>query len=72
MAKGVVVGVLVLVVGFFFVSEVILPAASVLLARPDINTWTGLGAFLHILGGLLVAFLLVVAVKAVYEQTKSQ
>ena len=70
MLKSVFVGVLVLVLGFLLVSKVILPVASVIPGRPDLDTWTGLGAFLHGLGFLLVAFLMVVAVKAVYHGSK--
>lgn len=70
MLKAVFVGVLILVVGFLLTSEVILPMASVILQRPDLDTWTGLGLFLHLLGGLLVLFLVAAAVRAVYHGSR--
>ena len=70
MLKAAFVGTLILVVGFLLTSKVILPIASVVLQRPDIDTWTGLGLFLHILGALLVLFLVAAAVRAVYQGTK--
>lgn len=71
MLKGIVVGVVILIVGLFLVSRVILPGASVLLDRPDIDTWTGLGAGLHLLGLLLVGFLVFVSVKAMWPKRGS-
>lgn len=57
MIKAIVLGMLGLIVGMFLVSKVILPFASVLLARPDIDTWTGLGALLRMLGLVLLGAL---------------
>jgi hypothetical protein len=60
MVKAGIIGILMLIAGAYVVSGVILPQASVLLNRPDIDTWTGLGAALHLLGiGLLVTLFIV-------------
>lgn len=59
MLKAIILGFVGVIVGLFLISYVILPAASVLLARPDIDTWTGLGAGLRLLGLALVGSLYV-------------
>lgn len=54
MLKAILIGLVGVIAGMFLVSEVILPVASTLLIRPDIDTWTGLGALLRLLGLLLM------------------
>jgi len=59
MLRSIVIGIIGLILGLLLINYVILPVASDLLARPDIDTWTGLGAGLHILGVVLLGALFV-------------
>jgi hypothetical protein len=72
MIKAVVIGIVGLILGMVLISYVILPIASDLLARPDIATWVGLGAGLHILGFVLLATLFVGYLRGVYNGIKGE
>lgn len=71
MIKAIVIGAVGLIVGMFLISYVILPAASDLLARPDIATWTGLGAGLRILGFVLLGALYIGYLRSVWRSLHS-
>lgn len=57
MIRAIVIGIVGLILGMLLISHVILPIAADLLARPNLATWTGLGAALHILGIVLLGTL---------------
>jgi hypothetical protein len=71
MIKAIILGFVGLVLGLFLISYVILPVASDLLARPDIATWTGLGAGLHILGIVLLGSLYFGYLRSVWKSRGS-
>jgi hypothetical protein len=72
MIKAVLIGIVGLILGMVLITYVILPVASDLLARPDIATWTGLGAGLHILGFVLLATLYIGYLRGVYKGIKGE
>jgi len=67
MLKAILIGIVGLIVGMILISYVILPVASDLLNRPDIATWTGLGAGLRILGIVLLGSLFVGYLRSVWK-----
>jgi len=72
MIKAVIIGIVGLILGMVLISYVILPIAADLLARPDIATWTGLGAGLRILGLALLASLYIGYLRSVYKSIKGE
>jgi len=72
MIKATVIGIVGLIIGLFLTSYVILPVAADLLARPDIDSWTGLGAGLHLLGIALLGSLLVGYLRATWKAAKGK
>jgi len=67
MVRAVVIGIVGLILGMLLINYVILPVAADLLARPDINSWTGLGGGLHILGIVLMGSLFVGYLRSVWR-----
>jgi len=72
MIKAVLIGIVGLILGMVLITYVILPIASDLLARPDLATWTGLGAGLHILGLVLLVTLYIGYLRGVYKGIKGE
>lgn len=70
MLRAIVISIVGLILGMLLISYVILPIAADLLARPDIATWTGLGAGLHILGIVLLGSLFVGYLWATYKAAR--
>jgi hypothetical protein len=70
MIKAILIGMVGLILGAVLITYVILPVAAGLLARPDIATWTGLGAGLHILGFVLLASLYIGYLRSVYKSMR--
>jgi len=70
MIKATILGIVGLILGLFLISYVILPVASDLLARPDIDSWTGLGAGLHLLGVMLLGSLFVGYLRSTWKAAK--
>lgn len=71
MLKAILLGLVGLIAGMFLISEVILPVASTLLGRPDIDSWMGLGALLRLLGLLLLGALYAGFLLRVYRSKDS-
>lgn len=67
MLKAIILGFVGLVIGLFLISYVILPIAADLLARPDIATWTGLGAGLRILGVAMLGSLYIGYLRSIWR-----
>jgi hypothetical protein len=72
MIKAILVGIIGLILGMILISYVILPIAGDLLDRPDIATWTGLGAGLRILGLALLGSLYIGYLRSVYKSIKGE
>ena len=70
MLKAIIIGIVGLILGMVLITYLILPVASDLLNRPDIATWTGLGAGLHLLGIVLLGSLFVGYLRSVYRGIK--
>ena len=68
--KAILIGFVGVVVGLLLISYVILPMAADLLNKPGIDSWTGLGAGLRLLGLALVGSLYVGYLRAVYKAAK--
>lgn len=70
MIKNIALFVVLLVVGLIVITNVILPQVSVVLDRPDLDTWIGLEGFLKLLPFALVAGLLAGGLFSIWRRSK--
>jgi len=70
MLKAILLGFVGVIVGLLCISYMILPVAADLLEKPGIESWTGLGAGLRLLGLALVGSLYVGYLRAVYKSLR--
>lgn len=70
MLKAILIGFVGLLLGIFMISYVILPVAADFLNRPDLATWTGLGAGVRLLGIALLGSLYIGFLRRVWKSAR--